>query len=316
MHKRLVNELRLDFLIAPQGPLLIKSGKEAGADPTLLDMNFVRTNHAELGRTVYLPGSSLKGTVRSYCEKIGRTVGLDVCNPLKRDDKKDGTKRGCGFELERRLRGASGTEIYRRLCPICRLFGHTVMASHVWFADAYPPPTPEAIKAVNDTEERDGVAIDRISGAVAVGPFQLEVVTRGVFQARLTVRNFQLWQVGLLAVALRDMSDGRVPIGFAKSRGLGRVALTYQSLQVSYPGQFGQASDQDFGTNLYGVTAFGIEENYDFFPEAPLPLPTPRRAEPEWGRITLTFEGTEEIEPLLKATVQPWAEYVAQSPRR
>lgn len=311
MHKRLVNELRLDFLIAPKGPLLIKSGKEAGADPTLLDMNFVRTNHAELGRTVYLPGSSLKGAVRSYCEKIGRTVGLDVCNPLKRDDKKDGTKKGCGFELERKLRGASGAKIYHDLCPICRVFGHTVMASHAWFADAYP--TPETVEAVNDTEERDGVAIDRISGAVAVGPFQLEVVTRGVFQARLTVRNFQLWQVGLLAMALRDMADGRVPIGFAKSRGLGQVTLTYRELQISYPGQFGQASDLDFGTNLYGVTAFGIEEDYGFFPEASLPLPASRQATSEWGRVTLTFEDTEEIEALLKATVQPWADYVAQS---
>lgn len=303
MHKRLVNELRLGFLIAPQGPLLIKSGKEAGADPTLLDMNFVRTNHAELGRTVYLPGSSLKGSVRSYCEKIGRTVGLDVCNPL--------TDESCGRRLERKARTASSAEIYHDLCPICRLFGHMVMASHAWFADAYP--TPETIQAVNETEERDGVAIDRISGAVAVGPFQLEVVTRGVFQTQLTVRNFQLWQVGLLAVALRDMTDGRVPIGFAKSRGLGQVKVTYQKLQISYPGQFGQASDLDFGANLYGVTAFGVEGDYGFFPEASLPLPAPPRAEAEWGRVTLTIEDTGEIEALLKTTVQPWADYVAQS---
>jgi CRISPR-associated RAMP protein (TIGR02581 family) len=307
MHKRLVNELRLDLLIAPQSPLLIKSGKEAGADPTLLDMNFVRTNHASLGRTVYLPGSSLKGVVRSYCEKIGRTVGLDVCDPL--------TDESCGRRLgtDSRLRKASGAEIYQELCPICRLFGHTVMASHVWFADAYP--TPGTIEAVNDTEERDGVAIDRISGAVAVGPFQLEVVTRGVFQAQLTVRNFQLWQVGLLAVALRDMADGRVPIGFAKSRGLGQVALTYRTLQISYPGQFGETIELDFGTYLYGVTAFGIEEDYGFFPEAPLPLPAPRHAEPEWGRVTLTFEDAGEIEALLKAAVGPWADYVSRSAR-
>ena len=38
------------------------------------------------------------------------------------------------------------------------------MASHAWFADAYP--TPETIQEVNETEERDGVAIDRISGTL------------------------------------------------------------------------------------------------------------------------------------------------------
>jgi CRISPR/Cas system CSM-associated protein Csm3 (group 7 of RAMP superfamily) len=175
MHKKLVNELRLTFRIKPEGPLLIKSGQEAGADPTLLDMNFVRTDHGELGSTVYLPGSSLKGTVRSYCEKIGRTVGLDVCNPLD-------MRESCGRKLERKAKMASGAEIYKDLCPVCRIFGHTVMASHIQFSDAYP--TAGSVEMTNDTEERDGVAIDRISGAVAVGPFQLEVVTRGEFTTR------------------------------------------------------------------------------------------------------------------------------------
>ncbi len=123
MHKRLVNELRLDFSIAPQGPLLIKSGQEAGADPTLLDMNFVRTTHGSLGRTVYLPGSSLKGAIRSYCEKIGRTVDLDVCNPLKQYKNDDGTGIGCGFRIEKEhKRRLPGIELYPKLCPICQIF--------------------------------------------------------------------------------------------------------------------------------------------------------------------------------------------------
>src|SRR3990172_9552844 len=103
MHKKMVNELRLSFSIAPRGPLLIKSGKESGADPTLLDMNFVRLHHAGLGReTVYLPGSSLKGTLRSYCEKIARTVGEGTnrqlpfsCNPLGNSNK-PGAQYACG----------------------------------------------------------------------------------------------------------------------------------------------------------------------------------------------------------------------------
>jgi CRISPR/Cas system CSM-associated protein Csm3 (group 7 of RAMP superfamily) len=308
MHKRLVNELRLDFLIKPQGPLLIKSGQEAGADPTLLDMNFVRTTHATLGRTVYLPGSSLKGAVRSYCEKIGRTVGLDVCNPLKQRKGEDGTRVGCGFRLEQEARRMSGIEIYPDLCPVCQMFGHTIMSSHLWFADAYP--TLETLEAINETEERDGVAIDRISGAVAVGPFQLEVVTRGVFRASLTLRNFQLWQIGLLAVALRDMSDGRVPLGFAKSRGLGQVKLEYEGLMISYPGQFSANGRYDFGQQVYGVTAFGVEDGYGYYPESPLALPSPWQLAVEWGRATISSADAASVEALLKATVGPWADYV------
>ncbi|HEX9926878.1 MAG TPA: RAMP superfamily CRISPR-associated protein [Anaerolineae bacterium] len=311
MHKRLVNELRLDFLIAPQGPLLIKSGQEAGADPTLLDMNFVRTDHATLGQTVYLPGSSLKGAVRSYCEKIGRTVGLDVCNPLKQYSNDDGTRIGCGFRLDKaqreQKRRLPGIELYPQLCPICQIFGHTLKASHLWLTDAYP--TPETIDKLNQTEQRDGVAIDRISGAVAVGPFQLEVVTQGAFRASLTLRNFQLWQVGLLAVALRDMGTGRVPLGFAKSRGLGQVELAYERLTVSYPGQFGLNGKTDFDQHLYGVTEFNVESGYQYFAEPPLTIPT-WPVTTEWGRISIASENSAQIEALLKETVQPWANYV------
>jgi CRISPR/Cas system CSM-associated protein Csm3 (group 7 of RAMP superfamily) len=63
MHKRLVNHCTIDFSIIPVGPILIKSGKE-GADPTKPSMEFVETYHAG-GRSVYLPGSSLKGAIRA-----------------------------------------------------------------------------------------------------------------------------------------------------------------------------------------------------------------------------------------------------------
>ncbi|QEI41819.1 hypothetical protein BMF77_02419 [Dolichospermum sp. UHCC 0315A] len=59
MHKKFVNHCTIDLTIIPDGPILIKSGKE-GADPTKPDMEFVETYHAG-GRTIYLPGSSLKG---------------------------------------------------------------------------------------------------------------------------------------------------------------------------------------------------------------------------------------------------------------
>lgn len=308
MHKRLVNELRLVFLIEPQGPLLIKSGQEAGADPTLLDMNFVRTNHAVLGPTIYLPGSSLKGALRSYCEKIGRTVGLEVCNPLKTYENGDGTLPGCGFRLEKDLdRRPSGIEAYPALCPVCQIFGHTVTASHLWLADAYP--TPETLSDVNDTEQRDGVAIDRISGAVAVGPFQLEVVTRGAFRTSLTLRNFQLWHIGLVALALRDMSQGYLPLGFAKSRGLGQVKLTYESLVVSYPGQFKVNGKYDFGHKLYGVTDFNVEAGYGYLAETPVLTPA-LPVEDDWGRVSVTAGQPGEIEAILKASIERWAAYV------
>jgi len=75
MHKRLVNHCTITLTLVPDGPILIKSGQE-GADPTKPDMEFVETYHAG-GRTIYLPGSSLKGAIRAHAERIVRTVGSD-----------------------------------------------------------------------------------------------------------------------------------------------------------------------------------------------------------------------------------------------
>ena len=78
MHKKFVNHCTIDLTIIPDGPILIKSGKE-GADPTKPDMEFVETYHAG-GRTIYLPGSSLKGAIRAHAERIVRTVGDEKPN--------------------------------------------------------------------------------------------------------------------------------------------------------------------------------------------------------------------------------------------
>lgn len=319
MFKQLVNELRLKWTIAPQGPLLVKSGKESGADPTLLDMNFVRIHHSELGETVYLPGSSLKGTLRSYCERIARTVAAEhsegkvtCCNPL--DDRKACSKKKI---VEKARKRGDGMTIYRELCSICRVFGHTVQAGHLRVSDAYPPQA--LLKDTNRTEQRDGVAIDRRTGSVAVGPFTLEIVTRGAFEGELALRNFQLWQVGLLAVALRDLSQGRVPIGFGKSRGLGQVKVTYRRLEVSYPAQVGSTT-KDFGERLYGVSQFPIgqqeggEDGYDFFSEPAVALPVGGVVKDDWGRVSVGFEEHETAEALLKATVPAWAAYALGQP--
>lgn len=309
MHKQLVCELNLDFVIEPRGPLLIKSGREAGADPTLPDMNFVRTYHPVLGETVYLPGSSLKGVLRSQAERIARTLGLRCCDPL--DENKSCERRVQELKKKAKQRGEDfpSARVYRELCTICRVFGHTVQASHLQISDAYPE------EPVARTERRDGVAIDRISGAVAAGPFTLEVVTEGRFPSRLSLHNFQLWQVGLLALVLRDVNEGRVPIGFGKSRGLGRVKVDYRRLEISYPGHFAPTEKYDFARNLYGVAAFPIPEKggYRFETDDMLELPGVREVEYDWGRAALAYTEPEEIETLLRATVTKWRKY-AENP--
>lgn len=249
MLKKLLNQATLPLTITAKGPLLIKSGLEGGADPAVPDMQFVRSNGQ-----VYLPGSSLKGVFRSYAEKIARTVGARCCNPF--DDT------FCGKRAEGQNDGRVIYRERRYSCRICQLFGSTVMASRVRFEDAYPQGD---IKP----EVRTNVAIDRVLGSVAAGPFDMEVVTKGTFKTEIHLRNFELWQLGLLALVLRDLCLGYLPLGFAKSRGLGEVEASVGLVQVKYLGTQrdgngamilpdGRALPLD---QLYGLGALATEED-------------------------------------------------------
>ena len=250
MFRESLNQMTLTFTLTPTGPVLIKSGREAGADPTLINMNFVRTYRPGLETpSVFIPGSSLKGTLRSHTERMLRTLlgegEAGSCNPFDESS-------FCGKRLEKEKDTSSR---YRRSCPACRTFGNTVLGGRLGVTDAYPPA--EAMAETNITEQRDGVAIDRILGGVAQGPFTLETVTRGAFRANLNLENFQLWQVGMLAIALRDLGSGLCPIGFGKTRGLGRMQVSFDRLEIGYPGRFAlQENGRDYGAHFYGVSAF------------------------------------------------------------
>lgn len=225
MHKRFVNHCTIDLTLSPRGPMLIKSGKE-GADPTKPDMEFVETYH-QGGRSIYLPGSSLKGAIRAHAERIVRTVGSDRPSPdhVWASDPLD---RRAFTELEKLK---DSRQIYQRSSFTDQLFGSTAIASRIRIEDAYPVDRSQL-----KLEERNGVAVDRVFGSVAVGPFNYQVCTSGDFRTKIHLKNFTLAQLGLIGLVLRDLNDGWFGLGFAKSRGMGLVETTVNSAVVQYPG--------------------------------------------------------------------------------
>jgi CRISPR/Cas system CSM-associated protein Csm3 (group 7 of RAMP superfamily) len=227
MHGTFYNEALFKISLNPDTPILIKAGGEgaSGLDPTLPDMSFVRTTRSGREPEVYLPGSSLRGVIRGYAEKLLRSIDSRLaCNPTQiGGDGGKSLKPAC-FSGKDPTK-LSGVEVYNKSCYACRLFGNTGLAGRTRFGDLY-------LQSEAVLETRYGVAIDRITGAVAQGPFEFETLTRGMFTGSLTVRNFTIGQLGLLAAAFLDMSDGLVPIGFGKSKGLGRVKVNFESLVI------------------------------------------------------------------------------------
>jgi len=306
MHKRLINEAVLELTIEPVGPILIKAGK-TGADPTRPDMEFVRT-WKDGKPVVYLPGPSLKGVLRAHCERIARTVKREgqqlACDPLHKN-------KSCSKLLENK--NLTGPEAFTRSCFICQIFGNTSMAGHLRPADAYPAD-PDAVRV----EERDGVAIDRVFGSVAVGPFQLEVVTEAQFETRLHLKNFSLAQLGLLALALRDLKLGRVGVGFGKSRGLGQVTLNFDRLVIRYPmaeidDEMVQMPGRDPVSTVKQLAGVGLflTDNADYgYPAGAaekIDLPDGLKMTPsDWGEVELEISDQDNIEALWRACVPAW----------
>jgi len=319
MHKQLINEATIECLITTKGPILVKSGLEGGVDPTIPDMNFVRTIHPGTGEiTIYLPGSSLKGTMRSYCEKIIRTLDGEksVCDLFDESC--------CAKRLENNKK-LSSPEVYKSLCPACQLFGSGAFASHITFLDAYPEANPEL-----KLQKRTNVAIDRILGSVAQGPFDIEVLSQGAFKMEIQLRNFELWQLGLLALALRDLEKEHIRIGFAKSRGLGHVKGDVKSVSISYLGYQWEGADkmvsrngtqtekclnnvsenEKTGAKVYGVGALLGEAGtaYEYSTEDAVILEKvriepPEDAEEDYLRAVQSFRQKTDITALFKACV-------------
>ncbi len=243
MHKTRYNALHLSVRILLKGPFLIKAGG-ISANPALPDMQFVRTFHPDRGETVYIPGSSLKGVVRGFVERALRTVDPNLDKPgpqyhndwrwacatfeARKEEREDRTKWNCPqflAEIKPKERDLSSAEIYANSCGVCRIFGHTRLRGRLSFTDFFP------IEDVR-TEIRYGVAISRLTHAVAHGPFEMEVAVSGTFEGHLVLENFEIWQLGLVATALAAMDQGLVKVGFGKNRGFGEVEARVQEAWV------------------------------------------------------------------------------------
>lgn len=308
MHKRFVNQCTIDLTLIPAGPILVKSGKE-GADPTKPDMEFVETFHCG-GRSIYLPGSSLKGAIRAHAERIVRTIGSD-----RKPNNSDKLWASDPLDLDsyKYLENTKNQEIYQKSSFTDQMFGHTKMASRIRIEDAYPVPG-KPVKL----EERNGVAIDRVFGSVAVGPFNYQVCTQGEFNTKIHLKNFTLAQLGLIGLVLRDLDEGWFSLGFAKSRGMGLVEVRLNSAVVRYPGCVLDDSDRIslLGSNktwsptrLLGAGVFledSEREQYGFPDDDKQETPV-RATEMELGfGVELKWEGQELVPDLFIKAVQSW----------
>jgi CRISPR/Cas system CSM-associated protein Csm3 (group 7 of RAMP superfamily) len=290
MHKQLVNQCSIRFSLETKGPLLIKASSQGG-DPTKPDMEFVET-YCNGQKSIYLPGSSLKGAIRAHAERIVETIGVQTIQVKQQAENK-------------------GANLYSSLRFIEQMFGSTKISGRMRIDDAYPDPDLKVI-----LEERNSVSIDRILGSTSgTALFNYQVCTQGRFVSTIHLKNFSLAQLGLIGLVLRDLNEGWFAIGYGKSRGLGVMQVKYREAVVQYPTcvkdekqikRVGQAQVWPH-TSLLGAGEFLGKDNPYGFPY-PDSQATPVAAQPMalgFG-VEMTWRGDVEVQDLFARSVNAW----------
>jgi len=176
------------------------------------------------GERPFVPGSSLRGSMRSTVERIVRTLfGENACCVLFEDN--NGHDCVAGNKVKRKSLEQAGeisAEDLESICAICRLFGSTLVASRLKISDAYPVDG-----ASQNLIRRDGVGIDRdTETAQAKIKYDFEVLERGSdFVFEMQLENAEQTDFALTYMLLQEMRHG-LDVGGKKSRGLGRTRLT------------------------------------------------------------------------------------------
>lgn len=233
----------------PAGPLMAK----AGFDGVAVDM-LPLVSGRDGGLSLVLPGSSVKGAMRDRAERIVRTVlGSDLS---AEGDPKTKFLRDLDVKLVNALfglRGLEDEEVKTRhggrvpddgpleglsALSVDDCFGTQALSASQWQAVQGATNDRDLRAALDGAElsswaEAYHVAVDRWTGAAAESmlytvlephraswePLHLEIDLSRLAEAS------QGPATALLLLVLRDLAQGRLPLGFAAHRGMGAVAI-------------------------------------------------------------------------------------------
>jgi CRISPR-associated RAMP protein (TIGR02581 family) len=204
---RLVNETPLRVGVGRESPL------GSGVDLVPITIRFAD------GRSVpYIPGSSMKGVLRSLAEAMVRAQGKDdVHSPWDFGEK---------GKIEEEAKSGN-------YCIICGTFGSTKLASHVRVYDAYPET--DALTFV-----KTSVGINREFRGAHHGILYTEqqVVPHVRWSFRMDVINIRVFpepqdeRGKLLRSLIGMLVDGMVQVGARRTLGYGRLRLEKGSYRV------------------------------------------------------------------------------------
>lgn len=294
----------IEIVWEPAGPVMVKSPRDGEAIDMLPFVSGTSTGFA-----MVLPGASIKGALRSQAERIVRTVRRSATawsdEPRARHRQQlaeplvttlFGTaRRASESDLEEDdasdlgpLPGKSAVSVAqcssRGTVPSLRPWLALETATKETLSDAV---VSLAVEGFGRLDPAMHVAIDRWTGGAADTALFSAVEPFGVswtpIKLRLDLRRILPAErdaaIGLLLVLLRDLTEGRITIGFGGNRGYGAIAVTSVVATVSN-GSLAATYSWLGGTNLLSLAALeaaklqGIEANWQRWIDTAEPLQT------------------------------------------
>ncbi|HEV2719553.1 MAG TPA: RAMP superfamily CRISPR-associated protein [Thermoanaerobaculia bacterium] len=188
--------------LAFEGPFLVNEPSRAkprsGGETPLPD----HAPRLDRSGAAVLPVSSFRGALRAQAERIVRTLGGNACHSTD---------------------PATACSDIAKLCVTCRLFGAPGWASPLSFS-------PFRLTNAPQPYHQELVAIDRFTGGVSgKAKFDLDAVWKPSFYGTIAIAERERIDdqaLGVLALALRDLAEGDIPLGFGASKGFGQCHAT------------------------------------------------------------------------------------------
>lgn len=227
----------------PLGPLMVKSGVDGLAVDMLPLVSAVGLDAVRF----CLPGSAIKGTLRSWCERL-------VCTLLDRpevQERNSGSRFLAQVEqpLVKHLFGSANTYRAAGVLSVDDCYAINQIAADQW--NAIETATSDgSLQSALRTSGLDGrlqqsyhVAIDRWTGGAADSMLFTVLEPHALtweplrFDLDLDSKrldgSLQFPILALLLLMLRDLGKNRIPLGFAALRGMGAVAVERVEIEGS-----------------------------------------------------------------------------------
>lgn len=223
---KMKKRLKIEALLTFESGWRVGSGREGMAGS---DLGLLRNSQG----LPTLPGTSLKGRLRSTCESLAHALDQAACclDSLASgvdcisDVKNYFPAVNAQYQSRRTFDGRMQW-LEQHTCDVCKLFGSPLHASRIRVSEGVLKEN-----SVSSVQVRDSVVLDRDSHTAVDGlKYDYEVSQAGTeFEIEIELQDASDQELALIGAALMDWSDG-VSVGGFTSRGLGRAKFAVSRL--------------------------------------------------------------------------------------